>query len=170
MISLNRGGRNVWKKKGTALVFIILGLFVLAFPLLGLIPISVVTGFIVLIVGIGLIIGGLMEIDDNRSLRILKLILGVIIFFLGMAIVVNPGLFSWLAGFLVWIIGLFLIFAGIIEIITKSSGKRLNGVIVLITGLLYTIIGNFITDPRALGALIGLWLLITGIIMLFIKE
>ncbi|MGF7118341.1 DUF308 domain-containing protein [Methanobacterium oryzae] len=158
------------EKNGMALVFIILGLFVLAFPLLGLIPISVITGFIVLIAGIGLIISGLMERDDNRSLRILKLILGVITFFLGMAFVVNPGLFSWLTGLLVWIIGLFLIISGIIEIITKSGGSRWNGVIALIVGLLYTIIGNFITDPRALGALIGLWLLITGVLMFFMKE
>ena len=45
------------QRTGTALVLIILGILVLAFPLLGLIPLSLLTGFFVLILGIGLLIG-----------------------------------------------------------------------------------------------------------------
>ncbi len=158
------------KKNVISLVFIILGLFALAFPLLGLIPISVGTGFIIIIASIGFIVDGLFEMDENMNLRILKIILGVIALFIGMAFVVNPGLFSWLTGFLVWIIGLFLIIGGISEIIMKQTFSRWNGVIALIFGLLYVIIGSIITYPTVLGALIGLWLLITGILIFFTEE
>lgn len=156
--------------KGNAWVYIILGLFVLIFPLLGLIPLSIITGFIVLILGIGLLLGGLTEMGENAGLGILEVVFGVIAFILGLGFIVNPGLFSWLLGFLVWIVGLFLVIAGIIDVFTKAGNNRWNGVITIIIGLIYIIVGNLISDPRVLGALIGLWLLIVGILMLFQKE
>jgi uncharacterized membrane protein HdeD (DUF308 family) len=67
-------------------------------------------------------------------------------------------------------VGIFLIIAGIIGIFTKAGNNRWNGVVAIVMGLIYIIVGNFISDPRVLGALIGLWLLITGILMLFQNE
>ncbi|MEN6329687.1 MAG: DUF308 domain-containing protein [Methanobacteriaceae archaeon] len=158
------------QKTGTALVLIILGLIVLAFPLLGLIPLSLITGFLVLILGIGLLVGGIAQLGESASLGILWIILGVIALILGIGFIFNPGLFSWLVGFIVWIVGLFLIIAGIIGILSKAGGSRWNGVVAIIIGAIYIIVGTLIKDPVILGALIGLWLLISGIVMLFMKE
>ncbi|AEG18127.1 DUF308 domain-containing protein [Methanobacterium paludis] len=158
------------QKMASALVLIVLGLIVMAFPLLGLIPISVLTGFIVLILGIGLLIGGIMEIGESIGMGIVEIILGIIALVLGIGFIVNPGLFSWLAGFLVWIVGLFLVVAGIIGVLSKVGGNRWNGVVAIILGIIYLIVGNLIADPVILGILIGLWLLISGIMMLFVKE
>lgn len=158
------------QKTGTALVLIILGLIVLAFPLLGLIPLSLITGFLVLILGIGLLIGGIAQIGESAGLGILLIILGIIALILGIGFIFNPGLFSWLVGFIVWIVGLFLIIAGIIGIMSKAGGSRWNGVVAVIIGAIYIIVGILIKDPVILGALIGLWLLISGIVMLFMKE
>jgi len=134
------------EKSGSAIVLIILGLIVLAFPLLGLIPLSLITGFIVLILGIGLLLSGIMEMGESAGLGILEIILGIVALILGIGFIFNPGLFGWLAGFIVWIVG-------------------------LIIGLLYVIIGNLFKDnPALLGVLIGLWLLITGIMMLVMKD
>jgi hypothetical protein len=158
------------QKTGTALVLIILGLIVLAFPILGLIPLSLITGFLVLILGIGLLIGGIIQMGESVGLGILEIILGIIALIMGIGFIFNPGLFSWLVGFIVWIVGLFLILAGIIGILSKAGGNRWNGVVAIIIGAVYVIVGTWIKDPVILGALIGLWLLITGIIMLFMKE
>ena len=158
------------QKTGTALVLIILGLIVLAFPLLGLIPLSLITGFLVLILGIGLLIGGIVQIGESTGLGILLIILGIIALILGIGFIFNPGLFRWVVGFIVWIVGLFLILAGIIGILSEAGGSRWNGVIAVIIGAVYVIVGTWIKDPVILGALIGLWLLISGIIMLFMKE
>ncbi len=154
---------------GNAWVFIILGIFVLIFPLLGLIPFSIITGLIVLVLGIGLLINGLMEMRINTGMGIIELIFGIIAFILGLGFIINPGLFSWLIGFLIWIVGLFLIIAGIIGLLTKAGGSRWNGIIAIIIGVIYLIVGNLVQDPRVLGALIGLWLIITGILMLYEK-
>ena len=51
------------QKTGYAIVLIILGLIVMAFPLLGVIPAAVLTGFVVLIFGLGLLLSGISEMD-----------------------------------------------------------------------------------------------------------
>ncbi len=158
------------QKMASALILIILGLIILAFPLLGVIGPSLITGFIVLILGIGLILSGIMGMGESKSMGILQLILGIIALILGIGFIVSPGLFAWLAGFLVWIVGIFLIIAGIVGFISNAGDNRWNGIIAVVIGLIYIIVGNLISDPYILGALIGLWLLITGILMLVIKE
>jgi uncharacterized membrane protein HdeD (DUF308 family) len=165
----NKGGYDM-QKMGSALILIILGLIVLGFPLLGLIPFSLITGFIVLILGIGLILGGIAEMGESAGMGILEVILAVIALILGIGFIFNPGLFSFVAGLLVYIVGLFLIVAGIIGVISKAEGSRWNGVIAIIIGIIYLIVGVFIANPVYLGILIGLWLLLTGILMLFTKD
>ncbi len=160
----------IMQRNVTALILIILGLIVLTLPILGLLPFSVITGFIVLIVGLGLLFGGIREISESTTLGILEVILGIIALILGIGFIVNPGLFSFVAGLLVWIVGLFLIIVGIIGIFTKAGDSRWNGIISIIIGLIYVIVGTLISDPKILGALIGIWLLISGILMLITKE
>lgn len=158
------------QKNAIALIMIVLGLIVLAFPMLGLIPLSLISGFIVLILGIGLLMGGIMEMGESFAMGIVEIILGIIALVLGIGFIVNPGLFSWLAGFIVWIVGLFLIIAGILAVLSKAGGSRWNGVITLVIGIIYLIVGSLIADPMILGALIGIWLLVTGVLMLFMKD
>ncbi|MCK9151182.1 DUF308 domain-containing protein [Methanobacterium alcaliphilum] len=158
------------QKIGSALVLIILGLIVLAFPLLGVIPASVITGFIVLILGLGLLLGGIVEMGESAALGILEVVLGIIALILGIGFIFNPAMFSFLAAFIIYLAGFFLIIAGIMGVISNVGGSRWNGIVAIVIGVLYLIIGSFVSDPRVLGALIGLWLLITGIIMLFQKE
>jgi uncharacterized membrane protein HdeD (DUF308 family) len=158
------------QKTGTALVLIILGLMVLGFPLLGSIPVSIVYGFIILLLGIGLIVAGLFEMEESAALGTLQLVLGVIALVLGVGCIFNPGLFSWVLGFLVWITGLFLVFAGIFGAVVKTGGSRWNGVAAIVIGVLFMVFGHFMANPVILGILIGLWLIIAGITMLMSKE
>lgn len=158
------------EKTGTGLILIILGLIVLAFPLLGVIPLGLITGFIVLFLGIGLLIGGIARLGEEAVMGIVMLVLGIIALILGLGLIVNPGLFSWLLGFMVWMVGLFLLIAGIIGLLSKSGGSRWNGILAIVIGLIYIALGTWLKDPIILGILIGVWLLINGILMLFVKE
>lgn len=157
-------------KNAIAAILIILGLIVLFCPILGIIPLSLITGFIVLFLGLGLLIAGISGMGESAGFGILGIILGIIALILGIGFIVNPGLFSWLVGFIVWIVGLFLIIVGILGLLSGTGGNRWNGIIAIIIGILYLIVGSLVADPLILGALIGLWLLITGIIMLFVKD
>ena len=163
-------------KKGSALVLIVLGLIVLAFPLLGIVPIALITGFLVLILGFGLLFGGIIELGESEGLESaglgsLEIILGIIALVLGIGFIYNPSLFAIVAGFIVYLVGIFLIIVGIVGMILKSGNSRWNGIVTLIIGILYLIMGTlFVSNPIYLGILIGIWLLITGIIMLFQKD
>jgi membrane protein HdeD len=158
------------QKNSLAIILIILGIIVLAFPLLGLVPLSVLTGLGVAFLGIGLILAGFSDRVESSGLGLLEIVLGIIALVLGLGFILNPGLFSFVAGLIVYMAGLFLIIVGIVALFTKAGGSRWNGVVAIIIGLIYLIFGYFISNPFYLGVLIGLWLLITGILMFFQKD
>ncbi|MGC9517114.1 MAG: DUF308 domain-containing protein [Methanomicrobiales archaeon] len=158
------------QRKTTAIILIILGLIVLAFPLLGVIPVSVLTGLGVLFLGIGLLIAGIIEMGESAALGIVELILGIIAVVLGVGFIFNPGLFSFVAALIIYLAGIFLIIVGIIGIISKTGGSRWNGTIGIIIGLIYIIVGALVANPFYLGILIGLWLLIVGVLMFFQSD
>jgi membrane protein HdeD len=155
------------KKIGSALILIVLGLIIIAFPLLGIIPFSVLTGLAVLFLGVGLIAVGITSLDDSMAMGIVELTLGVLAIILGMGFIFNPSLFSVVAAIFVFIAGLFLIIAGIVALATRIGGNIWTGVIAIILGIIYLIVAIYVANPLYLGLLIGLWLLITGILMLF---
>ncbi len=157
------------QKNTMAIVLIILGIIVLTLPILGVLPLSILTGFGVAFLGLGLIIAGLINRELNSGLGLLEMVLGIISLVLGLGFILNPGLFSFVAGLLVYMAGLFLIIVGIVVTLSKTGGNYWNGIVAIIIGLIYLLFGYFISDPFYLGMLIGFWLLITGILM-FLQE
>jgi membrane protein HdeD len=159
------------QKIATALILIILGLIVIAFTLLGLIPIAVLSVFLVLMLGIGLILTGISKIGENdAALGILMLILGIIALILGIGFIFSPSLFAWVVSFIVWIIGLFLIIEGTARILSKTGGRPC-GIKDIIIGIIILFVGLFLaTYTWLLGVLIGLWLLTTGIRMFYLER
>lgn len=158
------------ERMGNAIVLIILGLIVLAFPLLGVIPLSVLTGIAVVFLGLGLLFMGVGSIGESAAMGIVEIILGFLALIFGLGFIFNPHLFSFVAALFVFIAGIFLIIAGIAAIATRTLGNRWTGLVAVILGIIYLIIAYFIKNPLYLGILIGLWLIITGIIMLFQRE
>ena len=157
------------EKMGNAIVLIVLGLIVLAFPILGVIPAALITGFVVLMFAVGLLLSGTSEMEENMGMGLIKVVLGIIALVLAIGVLLNPGLFAVFLGFMVFIVGLFLVIAGIMSFFA-SDDQRMNGILAIIIGILYMVIGNFVSNPIYLGILIGLWLLITGILMAFQKD
>jgi uncharacterized membrane protein HdeD (DUF308 family) len=158
------------QKKQGALILILIGMIVLAFPIIGLFPFSLITGLIVSIIGISLLLGGIVEIGESFGLGITGIILGIIALILGIGFIINPALFSFVASLLVFIAGFILLGIGIVTITGKFGGDKSSGVISLILGIIYLIIAILVSDPAILGTLIGLWILITGFLMLFQKD
>ncbi len=85
------------QKMGIAIILIILGLIVLAFPVLGVVPAAVITGFLVLLFGLGMLFGGLFEISESVSLGILEIILGIIASDSWNRLYLQPGSFCFLS-------------------------------------------------------------------------
>jgi uncharacterized membrane protein HdeD (DUF308 family) len=157
------------QKIGSGLILIVLGLVIIAFPLLGVIPFSVLTGLAVLFLGVGLITAGITTLAESRAMGIVELTLGVLAIILGIGFVFNPSLFSVVAAIFVFIAGLFLIISGIVALATRVGGNIWTGLIAIVLGIIYLIVAIYVANPLYLGILIGLWLLITGILMLVQK-
>jgi len=151
------------------LLAIILGLIVLAFPLAGLVAASVLTGFVVLMIAVWLLIVGGSQIEVSKTAGILNIILGIIVLIVGIGLIFNPAIFAFLAGFLLYLAGFFLIIAGIIALLSRSEFKNATwaGILGIILGIIYIILGTFAFDPLYLGVLIGIWLILSGILALF---
>lgn len=157
------------QKMGYALILIILGLIVIAFPILGLIPVAVISGFLILMLGVGLILAGISEMDESASasLGISLLVLGIIALILGIGFIFNYVLFAWVVGLIIWILGLFLVITGSIRILSRTGDNRC-GVKDIVIGAIILFLGLFLVNYTwLLGVLIGLWLLTTGTRMLY---
>lgn len=157
------------QKMTIASILIILGLIVIVFPLLGLIPIAALSGFLVLMLGIGLILTGIFKMGENDApVGVLMITLGIIALILGIISIVNPSLLTWIVGFLVWIMGIFLIIEGIARILSRT--RDICGVKNIILGILILIAGLFFSNYTwLLVVLIALWLLSTGIRMIYLR-
>jgi membrane protein HdeD len=157
------------QKIAIALILIVLGLIVVVFPFLGLIPITVLSGFLILMLGFGLIVTGIFKIGENDApVGILMLILGTIALILGIGNSFNPAQFTVIVGLTVWIMGLFLIIEGTARILSRT--KDICGVKNIIIGLLIIFVGLFFpTFTWLLIILIGLWLLSSGLRMLYLR-
>ncbi|HHY00984.1 MAG TPA: DUF308 domain-containing protein [Methanothermobacter sp.] len=152
-----------------ALLAIILGLLVMAFPLAGLVAAGVLTGFVVLMIAIWLLIVGASQMDISKTAGILNVILGIIVLIVGIGLIFSPALFAFLTAFLLYIVGIFMIAAGIISLLSRSAYKNAiwAGILGIVLGLLYIILGTLAFDPVYLGILIGVWLIINGVLALF---
>ena len=152
-----------------ALILIILGLMVITFPLLGLIPNVVLFGFLVLMLGFGFILTGIFKFGENDApVGVIMLILGIIALILGIGLSFKPAMLSQLNGLIIWIIGIFLIIEGISRILSRT--KDICGVKNIILGILIIVFGLFFaTYTWLIVILISLWLLSTGIRMIYLR-
>lgn len=150
---------------------IILGLIVMVFPIAGVVAASILTGFLILLLGIWLLLAGVNTWGVSKAAAVLNLIVGILALYIGVDLLLNIYLFSFLAGFLLYLAGIFLIIAGIVSLFARERKYALwGGFLGIILGILYIILGTYAFDPIYLGLLIGIWLVINGIFLFLEPE
>ena len=156
------------KTKFISLLAIILGLLIIIFPVMGIVGVNGLISLSVLLVSIYLLIVGTSIIDYNKTGAILNLLLGLILLLLSIFLIYNPAFLGVIAGLTLYIAGIMLIVVGLVSLINNRSTRYgfYIGIAGVVLGLLYLIIGTFITDPIVLGTLIGAWLVISGVLKL----
>ena len=156
------------KTKFISLLAIILGLLIIIFPVMGIVGVNGLISLSVLLVSIYLLIVGTSIIDYNKTGALLNLLLGLILLLLSIFLIYNPAFLGVIAGLTLYIAGIMLIVVGLVSLINNRSTRYgfYIGIAGVVLGLLYLIIGTFITDPIVLGTLIGAWLVISGILKL----
>ena len=78
----------------------------------------------------------------------------------------NPTIFAFLTALTIYLSGIFLIIIGLIIIIGNRDNKYgfWTGILGIVLGVIYIILGTYIKDPMVLGSLIGIWLAVTGVL------
>ncbi|HMK53852.1 MAG TPA: DUF308 domain-containing protein [Methanobacteriaceae archaeon] len=157
------------EKKNTlaGIMAIILGIILIAAPVVGVAAIGLISGVVLLGTGAWLLITGISERKQDKTFGIVYLALGIIGVIVGILFLLNlPSI----AAFGIWtyiITGIILIIAGIMALFIGTSQnkyKKWIGILGIIIGSIYIIVGYFAINPIILGIIIGLGFLIYGIL------
>ena len=156
------------KTKFISLLAIIFGLIIIIFPIMGFIGVNALISLSVLLISIYLLVMGVSIIDYNRSGAVLDLTLGIVLLILSICLIFNPSLIGFLAQISLYLAGIMLIVVGLVSLINNRQSRYgfYIGIAGVVLGLLYIIIGTYISNPLVLGTLIGLWLIVSGVFKL----
>ena len=156
------------KQTTISIIAIILGIITIAFPMLGVIAAADILGLSVLLLAIFLLANGVSEVEYNTTRGLLNTILGLIMLIISLGLIFNPSIFAFLTALTIYLAGIFLIIIGLIVIVGNRDNKYgfWMGILGIVLGVIYIILGTYINNPIILGSLIGIWLLITGILNL----
>ena len=156
------------KQTTISIIAIILGIITIAFPIFGVIAAADILGLSVLLLSIFLLTNGVSEVEYNTTRGLLNTILGIVMLIISLGLIFNPNIFAFLTALTIYLAGIFLIIIGLIIIVGNRDNKYgfWMGILGIVLGVIYIIIGTYINNPIILGSLIGIWLLVTGILNL----
>lgn len=156
------------KQTTISIIAIILGIIIIAFPMLGVIAASDILGLSVLLLSIFLLANGVSEVEYNTTRGLINTILGIIMLIISLGLIFNPSIFAFLTALTIYLAGIFLIIIGLIIIVGNRDNKYgfWMGILGIVLGVIYIILGTYIKNPLVLGSLIGIWLLVTGVLNL----
>ncbi len=149
--------------KTHGILTILFGLILLIFPWFGLWTLTAIFGLILILIGIGLLAFGAFMYQSSKAAAVAFLILGILGLISGVGLFGNVGAFAALAGLALYMSGFILIIAGLVLVLKpRTKLSREVGLLGIIMGIVYIILGSFAVDPRGLSILMGIWLIIAG--------
>ena len=156
------------KQTTISIIAIILGIITIAFPILGVIAAADILGLSVLLLSIFLMTNGVSEVEYNTTRGLLNTILGIVMLIISLGLIFNPSIFAFLTALTIYLAGIFLRIIGLIVIVGNRDNKYgfWMGILGIVLGVIYIIIGTYINNPIILGSLIGIWLVVTGVLNL----
>ena len=156
------------KQTTISIIAIILGIITIAFPMLGVIAAADILGLSVLLLSIFLLTNGVSEVEYNTTRGLLNTVLGIVMLIISLGLIFNPSIFAFLTALTIYLAGIFLIIIGLIVIVGNRDNRYgfWMGILGIVLGVIYIIIGTYINNPIILGSLIGIWLLVTGVLNL----
>lgn len=158
-------GRNVL----FGVLGILMGLIVILFPLISIVTVNAIAGIGIIFVGIWIMVKSLK--NDSLAAGVAGLIIAVFAIMMGVVFIGDIKAFEFFTFIALYVVGFFLALAGVESLI---SGKEIKakgiGALGIIIGILFVIIGTYAGNPLVLAALIGAFLILAGIVEIFMPE
>ncbi|WP_296891303.1 DUF308 domain-containing protein [uncultured Methanobrevibacter sp.] len=150
-------------EKIIGIIFMVLGLIFIIFPMFSAESVSFIVGLSLLFFGFASIVNGL-SVRNMSTLSKINLVVGIIAVIFGILFIFAINALSFLVGFQFYIIAFILIFCGIVGIISNSTLSKTTSLLILIIGIIAIVLGIYsITDPIYAAILIGLCLILQGL-------
>lgn len=145
-------------------IAIILGILVMAFPLLGVFSASIIDGTFCLVISLWIIVHSIQGWNTNKKNSFIFLVLGIIGFIIGLLILGNINLYSFFFGITFYIAGLILLIAGLLFIfLGEERNSKLIGLLGIVAGLLSIVLGYYSMNPYFVAVIIGIFLITYGV-------
>ncbi|HMK53849.1 MAG TPA: DUF308 domain-containing protein [Methanobacteriaceae archaeon] len=160
-------GRNVF----VGILAIILGIIIIIFPLVGIVTLSVLTGVGIIFIGLWLLLQSFKKWKNSFAAGIMDLFLAIFAFLVGIVFLGNVAAFEFLSFLGLYLVGFFLILAGLEALFSgKDMKARGIGILGFALGIIYLVLGSYVIHPLFLSAIMGAFLIIAGIMEIFIKS
>ncbi|WJI09213.1 DUF308 domain-containing protein [Methanobacterium sp. CWC-01] len=144
---------------------VILGLIVILFPLISVSTFSVIAGVGIIFLGIWI----LAQSFKAKSLAagIADLIIAIFAIMLGIVFIGDIKAFQFFSSLALYIVGLFVALSGLTSLSGEGTKGKAIGILGIILGVLFIVMGTYAYNPLVLAAIIGAFLIIAGIMEIF---
>lgn len=156
------------KEKLSPIIMIILGIIALLYPIFSVETLGFLNAVLFVFLAAGFIVAGITELTITKYFGFLYILCAIICMIFTYYLIFDPAFVSGLVGFMIYVFGFLLIFLGTMEFIIGPIG--IMGIITFIYGFLTIILAYLVNDPKILGTLVGLWLIVSGIVSLFADK
>jgi uncharacterized membrane protein HdeD (DUF308 family) len=145
---------------------VLLGLIVIIFPLISVFALNDIAGIGMIFLGIWFIVESLKS--KSLAAGIAVLMVAIFVIMMGIVFLGDIKAFEFFTFAAIYIVGFFLVLAGLISLISGEGLKTKGiGVLGIVIGILFTIIGTYVGNPLVLAAIIGAFLIIAGLMEMF---
>lgn len=150
--------------KMAGIIFIILGLIFIIFPMFSAESASFIVGVSLLFFGFTSLINGISARNNFSSFYTVNLVLGIISIIFGLLFIFAINALSFLLGLQFYIIGIIMILFGITGILGDSKFSKTTSLLILIIGIIAIVLAvSSMAKPVYAAILIGLCLIIHGL-------
>lgn len=152
-------------EKTEGMIFIILGLIFILFPMFSAELVSILIGLSLVFFGISAAILGYKMEPRMHYFKITSIIIGIISILLGLLFIFYINAISFIVAYVFYIVGFIMIVFGITGLMAKvDKVSKFTSILVLLMGILTIAIGVFAgNNPMYLTIIIGIVLLLEGV-------
>ena len=146
------------------IIFIILGLVFVIYPMYSTKTVSLLAGFCLIVFGFAEIINGFYVWNIMKYVSVLKILLGCIAVLLGLMFFYYFEALAFFVAFKFYIIAFIMIFVGILGLVYESMVSKVASILMFIMGVIAVFLAVYsIAEPLYATILIGICLILDGI-------
>ncbi|WP_407424190.1 DUF308 domain-containing protein [Methanobrevibacter sp.] len=155
-------------RKILGIIFIILGLLFVVYPLYSAQAVSWIAGICLIAFGFASIIDGFSVWSIMAHVSVINILLGICAILFGILFIYRIDALSFMVGYLFYLVGFILILVGLLGIFVGiGTISRLSSVLILILGIVAVFLAAYsIAQPLYTAILVGICLIMEGITFL----